>query len=138
MFDHCLYFNTASLARLLEREWSAAFAPFEVSPSQGFLLRAVLNDPGRQQAELARLLTITKPTATRLLDGLQAKGLVERRDSDRDGREWEIHPTAKALRLKDELNRASGQVTARLKKLLGDDTFGTTVGHLREVRTALE
>ena len=42
MFDHCLYFNTTALARVVEREWAAAFKPFGLTPPQGFLLRLVL------------------------------------------------------------------------------------------------
>jgi len=42
MFDHCLYFNTSALARRLEREWTVAFKPFDLTPPQAFTLRAVL------------------------------------------------------------------------------------------------
>ena len=42
MFDHCLYFNTTALARVLERQWAEAFKPFDLTPPQAFLLRAVL------------------------------------------------------------------------------------------------
>ena len=43
MFDHCLYFNTTALARLLEKEWTAAFAGFDLTPPQAFLLRFPLH-----------------------------------------------------------------------------------------------
>ena len=87
MFDHCLYFNTTALARQLEREWAKAFEPFGLTPPQAFMLRAILDQPGLMQSEIARTLTIARPTATRALDGLMAKGLIERRSSARDGRE---------------------------------------------------
>jgi DNA-binding MarR family transcriptional regulator len=138
MFDHCLYFNTTALARQLDREWSAAFAPYGFTPPQAFMLRVVLDRPGLLQSELADELAIARPTATRALDGLQAKGLIERRPSERDGRECTIHPRAKARDLKTELNETSGAVTARLKKLLGTGVFQETVSRLREVRDALE
>jgi DNA-binding MarR family transcriptional regulator len=137
MFDHCLYFNTTALARPLEREWSQAFEPFGLTPPQAFLLRAVLAQPGLLQRELAEALAISRPTATRALDGLQAKGLVERRGSGRDGREWEIHPKPKAVALHDGLNEASGTVTARLKKKLGGQEFTDVVSRLRAIRAAL-
>ena len=79
MFDHCLYFNTTALARLVDKEWTQAFKPFGVTPSQGFMLRLVLKHPGLLQHELANELTISRPTATRLLDGLQALASIERR-----------------------------------------------------------
>src|SRR5512143_2821846 len=109
MFDHCLYFNTTSLARLLECAWSRAFQPFGLTPAQAFLLRVILEKPGLLQRELAQLMTISRPTATRTLDGLQKLGLIERRDSERDGREWEVYPTVQAIALKDRLNAASAE-----------------------------
>lgn len=134
MFDHCMYFNTTALARLLEREWAAAFKPLGLTPPQGFMLRAVLSRPGLLQRELAEALTIARPTATRLLDGLVEKGLVERRASDKDGREQTIFPTAAAVAMKSALNDASGAVTRRLKSRLGAEQFSTTVDRLREIR----
>jgi len=138
VFDSCLYFNTTALARQLEREWAKAFAHRGLTPPQAFMLRLVLERPGLLQRELADELTISPPTATRALDALEAKGLIERRASESDGREWAIHARPKAVAIKDDLNASSAAVTARLKKLLGATTFQDTVGQLRSVRAALE
>jgi DNA-binding MarR family transcriptional regulator len=138
MFEECLYFNSVALARRLEREWAVAFKPFDLSPSQAFLLRTILAQPGLLQRELAESLAISRPTATRILDGLAAKELIERRDSGRDGREYQIFPTRKAVSLKASLNDASGKVTKRLRKLLSDDVFVEAVSGMRGVRIALD
>ena len=138
MFDHCLYFNTTALARRLEREWTQAFAMFELSPPQAFMLRVILAKPGLLQRELADELSIARPTATRALDFLQTKGLIERRGRDGDGREVCIQPTKDAIAIQSALNRASGAVTSKLKSLLGDAEFGETVSKIRGVRSALE
>lgn len=138
MFDHCLYFNTTSLARLLEREWSRAFQPYGLTPSQAFLLRVILEKPGSLQRELAQMMTISRPTATRTLDGLQKLGLIERRDSKHDGREWEIYPSAQAIELKAPLNAASAEVTRLMKKRLGTTVFADAVGQMNAVRSTLE
>lgn len=138
MFDHCMYFNTTALARRLEREWSTAFAPFELTPPQAFMLRAILQQPGLLQRELADALGISRPTATRALDGLAAKGLVERRGTERDARESTVHPTPQGVALHKPLDDASGAVTRRLKKLLGEQVFVETVSQVRGVRSALQ
>ncbi|MGG1946406.1 MarR family transcriptional regulator [Trinickia sp. NRRL B-1857] len=137
MFDQCLYFNTSALARRLEREWAEAFEPFGVTPPQGFMLRAVLDRPGLLQHELADVLSIARPTATRVLDGLEARGYIERHRAQGDGREVSIVPTDAALALKQALNEASGEVTARLKAQLGGPAFADTVSSIRAVRSAL-
>ncbi|UOD32196.1 MarR family transcriptional regulator [Massilia violaceinigra] len=137
MFDHCLYFNTTALARVLEREWTRAFKPFGLTPSQAFMLRAVLSRPGLLQSELARELVISRPTATRSLDGLQKLALIDRRATGGDGRECAVFPEAAALAIHDGLNAASGAVTARLKQLLEPEQFATIVGSLKEARAAV-
>ncbi|MGH8780885.1 MarR family winged helix-turn-helix transcriptional regulator [Paraburkholderia sp.] len=137
MFDECLYFNTSALARRLEREWTDAFAPFDLTPPQGFMLRAIINRPGMLQRELSDELVIARPTATRALDGLEARGYIDRRRTDGDGREVAIFPTSKAADIKVALNAASAAVTARLKRVLGGTEFGETVSKIRDARSAL-
>ena len=138
MFDHCLYFNTTALARVVEREWTQAFKPFGVTPPQGFLLRVVLARPGLSQYELATELTISRPTATRLIDGLESLGLLERREADHDARHWSVFPTTKGIAMQDAINTASGAVTRRIQQQIGKDNFLETVGKVRAVCSALK
>jgi len=137
MFDHCLYFNTTALARVLEREWSRAFKPFGLTPPQAFMLRAVLAQPGMLQSQLAKELVVSRPTATRGLDGLQQMGLLERRATGGDARESAIYPTAAALEIREALDGASGQVTRNLKDTLGEDYFGNMVSQLKKARSSV-
>lgn len=137
MFDHCMYFNTAALARRLEREWAMAFKPFGLTPPQAFTLRAILKAPGALQHELAHTLAISRPTATRALDGLAEKKMVLRRATAADGRHMAIYPTARALAVGPDLDEASSKVTRRLKRLLGEDSFDGVVKGIRVVRSAM-
>jgi DNA-binding MarR family transcriptional regulator len=137
MFDHCLYFNTTALARALEREWSKAFKPFGLTPSQAFMLRAVLKKPGMLQSELAKELAISRSTATRTLDGLQQLGLLLRLATGNDGRESAIQATAAGIALQESLDTASGEVTKRLKKEIGLAHFDETVTKVKQVRSTL-
>ncbi|SDV48060.1 MarR family winged helix-turn-helix transcriptional regulator [Chitinasiproducens palmae] len=137
MFDHCLYFNTSALARLVEREWGAAYAPFELTPPQGFALRVILRQPGLLHRELAEVLGIARPTATRLIDHLVAKGWVERRTAEGDRRESQLFPTQAADALRDPLEKASRTVDTRLRGQIGSAEFESTVGAMRAVRGTL-
>lgn len=133
MFEQCLYFNTTSLARKLEREWTQAFKAFGLTPPQAFMLRVVLQKETALQSELASEMNITRSTATRTLDGLQKLGYIKRIANTEDGRELQIQPTAKAIKIYEELNNASGEVTKKFKKLLGNDVFERVVGEVRAV-----
>ncbi|GAB4061090.1 helix-turn-helix domain-containing protein [Uliginosibacterium sediminicola] len=137
MFEQCLYFNTTALARLLERAWTQAFAPLGLTPAQAFMLRVVLEKPGLLQRELAAELSIARATATRTLDGLQRLGLIERRNTARDGREFAIHPGEQALAMREPIVAASAEVTKRLRRQLGVAQFEALVGGLHGVRQAL-
>ncbi|WP_224009462.1 MULTISPECIES: MarR family winged helix-turn-helix transcriptional regulator [Paraburkholderia] len=137
MFDQCLYFNTSALARRLEREWSEAFEPFGLTPPQGFMLRAVLERPGSLQHELSEMLSIARPTATRVIDGLEARGYVERQRTEGDQREVAIVPTAQAQAIREALHHASATVTGRIKRSLGGEAFVDTVSRLRTARATL-
>lgn len=138
MFEQCLYFNTTRLARQLEREWTNVFKPYGLTPSQAFMLRVVLDKAPLLQSELAKEMNISRPTTTRALDGLERLAMIKRATSEKDGREQEIHPTKKAIDMKDAINEASGAVTKRLKKVLGANHFEEIVGQLRGVSSALK
>jgi DNA-binding MarR family transcriptional regulator len=138
MFDQCLYFNTTALARALEREWARAFKPLGLTPSQVFMLRAIVEHPGLLQSRLADALSISRPTATRTLDGLQKLGLVERWSTESDGRGSAIHPTDSAHAVMKRIGTASSEVTRRIKRKLGTSRFEDTVSSVRHIRTTLE
>ena len=138
MFEQCLYFNTTSLARQLEKEWTSAFKPFGLTPSQAFMLRVVLNKASLLQSELASEMNISRPTATRALDGLERLALIKRVASEKDGREQEIHPTKKAMEMKEAINAASVAVAKRLKKSLGTNHFEDAVDQIRSISSALK
>lgn len=137
MFEQCLYFNTTALARQLEREWTQAFKPFGLTPSQAFMLRVVLDKGGLLHSHLADELHLTRSTVSRTVDGLEKLGMVRRVATGNDGRETEIQPTAKAFSLKDRINAASADVTKRLKKVLGSREFENTVLQLRNISATI-
>jgi DNA-binding MarR family transcriptional regulator len=138
MFEQCLYFNTTSLARQLEREWTNAFKPFGLTPPQAFMLRVVLDKAPILAGELATELNISRPTATRGLDHLERMGFIRRIASAKDAREQEIHPTNNATKIKADLNAASAAVTKKMKKLLGTNEFDSVVTQMRSITSALQ
>ncbi|MCY0386752.1 MarR family transcriptional regulator [Robbsia sp. Bb-Pol-6] len=137
MFDHCLYFNSAALARLVEREWIVAYAPFGLTPAQGFVLRVVLTTPGSLSSQIADTLSIARSTATRLIDTLCDKGLVERRQAVSDAREWCVYPTEDGTKLAQPIAEASAAIAQTLRARVGPTLFEATVSSMHDTRTAL-
>ncbi|MBP1161923.1 MULTISPECIES: MarR family winged helix-turn-helix transcriptional regulator [Rhodococcus] len=73
-------------ARFAER-----LSALELQPSDVGLLRLIATDPGMSQQALATKLGVVPSRVVALVDGLQAKGLVERQRSARDRRNYELH-----------------------------------------------
>lgn len=137
MFDHCLYFNSAALARLAEREWAAVYAQFGLTPAQGFVLRVVLASPGCLSSQVADILGIARPTATRLIDNLCGKQLVERQQGKSDGREWCVYPTRAGKALERPINDASAEIARSLRAKVGSELFKSAVTGMHSIRKAL-
>lgn len=138
MFEQCLYFNTTSLARTVEKAWTGAFRKFGLTPSQAFCLRVVNARPGIRPSELAATLGMSRATATRLLDHLETKGWIRRQATEPDNRELAVVPTPKARSRASEIEQASGEMTKKVKVVLGATEFSTVVKKLRLARESLD
>ena len=75
-----------------------------------FRLRAA---PGLTQRELAVLLEVEPITVGRLVDRLEARGLVERRADPSDRRVWRLHLTPAAAPVLTEIDTARGLFDAQ-------------------------
>ena len=63
---------------------------------------------------------------------------IKRVVSEKDGREQEIHPTKKAMGMKEAINAASAAVAKRLKKSLGTSHFEDAVDQIRSISSSLK
>jgi DNA-binding MarR family transcriptional regulator len=72
-------------------------------------------------ADLARRADVSRPTVTRLLDGLVRDGLVSRRADPDDGRARRVELTAAGRRLLQEVTPAHARRLSQLTRLLGDE-----------------
>ena len=64
-----------------------------VHPGQFFCLRVVSGRDGISQRELAEELHVAAPSVSRMLQGMERAGLVERRDDERDQRVTRVYLT---------------------------------------------
>jgi DNA-binding MarR family transcriptional regulator len=95
------------LLRTAEGLWNAShalFAHWGLSPSQFNLLNLLHPGPsGASQVELSRELIMHRSNVTGLVDRLQARGLVERRERAGDRRSYEVVLTPAGSRLVSEI-----------------------------------
>ncbi|MGU3471131.1 MarR family winged helix-turn-helix transcriptional regulator [Paenibacillus sp. D51F] len=86
--------------------------PWEITSEQWSMLFRVCEREGLIQKELADWSAKDKPTTTRILDNLEAKGLIERRPDDRDRRSLRIHASEAGRRLIDETVSVEAEAVA--------------------------
>lgn len=70
------------------------FEDEDMSVSQWAVLTIIENNPELDQSRLSEIVSIDKTNTGRLVDQLEAKGLVERRPDDSDRRVWLLHCTS--------------------------------------------
>ncbi|SFJ86291.1 DNA-binding transcriptional regulator, MarR family [Streptosporangium canum] len=70
-----------------------------VAPSDVGLLRMIATRPGRSQQSLAEELGVVPSRVVALVDGLERKGLVERRRNPQDRRNYALHLAAEGERV---------------------------------------
>ena len=95
------------LLRTAETLWNVSrlfFARWELSPSQFNILNLLCDRPeGCTQIELSRLLIMHRSNVTGLVDRLEARGLVQRRDSAHDRRVYRVILTAAGKKLLQQI-----------------------------------
>ncbi len=106
----------------LRRELAVACARHDLTPDQYNMLRILrgAGDAGLPRYEIAARMLERAPDVTRLLDRLEARGLVARTRSDEDRRLSLTRVTRSGLALLDRLDPEVVDVHERFARDLGD------------------
>src|SRR5919199_3052669 len=91
-----LGFLLHDVARLLRKRFEQKARGLGLTRAQWQVLAHLAEREGIHQGALAEILEIEPITLVRILDRLQAAGLIERRPHARDRRIWLLHLTPKA------------------------------------------
>lgn len=122
------------LARLWRREADQAVADHGLSHATALPLM-VLSRRGKcvRQGVLADEMGIEGPSLVRLIDLLQAEGLVERREDATDRRAKTLHVTQAGEAKAEEVNRVLRRVRASLLKDIAPDDLAVTFDVLQRI-----
>jgi MarR family transcriptional regulator for hemolysin len=124
----------ARLARIWRRESDQALSDHGLSYATAIPL-LVLSRQGEnvRQGVLADELGIEGPSLVRLIDLLEAEGLVERREDPSDRRAKTLHLTKAGEAKVEETNRVLRRVRASLLKDIGADELAITFETLQRI-----
>ncbi len=100
------------------QDFIESFAKLKLRPAEFSVLAIMARTPGQKQSEIAEQLGIKRANFVALMDGLERRGLAERRKSDRDKRSHALHLTESGRqfvnRMIDVWNRHEGEVIEQL------------------------
>lgn len=80
------------------QDFIEAFAKMKLRPAEFSVLAIMAETPGLKQSEIAGMLGIKRANFVALMDGLEKRGLAERRKAATDRRSHSLHLTAEGSR----------------------------------------
>ncbi len=117
-YCNCLYHSVNALSRVLTKMADEEFAVTGLTSSYALLLMSVNEKPGIQPKEISKEMQLTPSTVTRLIEKLELKGLVERRNS---GRCTLVYPTQLGIYKHKNIKDAWVSLHSRYSELLGKE-----------------
>ncbi len=135
--NHPGYRAVMELLRAADTVWNASrvfFERWDLSPSQFNVLNLLrLNPAGLSQTDLSRQLIMHRSNVTGLLDRLEKRGLVARRDVATDRRAYNVVLTPAAVRLLADILPRYYQEAARVWGRLPAGRAAGLIADLRQV-----
>jgi MarR family transcriptional regulator, transcriptional regulator for hemolysin len=136
-FHRDLLFLLHDVARLLRVDADKRARSHGMTRAQWGILVWLDRQPGISQKELAELLEVEPITVARLIDRLQARGMVERRPDPRDRRIWRLHLLAPAREVLHEIEDQRADMTRMLTTGLDDASVATMTEVLLRMKATL-
>ena len=100
-------FLLAQLGAYAAERFGERAAALDFTRPQAGLLRLISREPGLSQQAVARRLGTPPSRLVALVDGLEQRGLIERRRNPGDRRNYALHPTAAGEQAMAALSQAS-------------------------------
>jgi DNA-binding MarR family transcriptional regulator len=126
--------DIVTLARLIRTEADRRARAHGMTRAQWTILIRLESQPGILQKELAEILEVEPITVARLIDRLEARGMVERRADPGDRRCWRLHLTDASLPLLGEVDEQLTDMAQTLCQDVSDPTLSVVAATLSQMR----
>jgi MarR family transcriptional regulator for hemolysin len=136
-FQRDLMFLLHDVARLMRVDADKRARAHGMTRAQWGILIWLERQPGLSQKELSEILEVEPITVARLIDRLEARGMVERRPDPKDRRIWRLHLCTPAYPVLREIDRQRTQMRSLATDGLDDATIETMTEALRTMKTTL-
>lgn len=116
--DHSIGFLLGATYRKLSNFFAARIKEFGLTPEQWAVLFRVREEDGLIQKELADRAGKDKPTTTRILDSLEAKGFITKRAGENDRRSFQVFITEQGRAAADAIEPIEYSTIAEIAQVL--------------------
>ena len=129
--------SIVTLARLIRTEADKRARAHGMTRAQWTILANLERHPGLLQKELAEILEVEPITVARLVDRLEARGMVERRGDPTDRRCWRLHLTDESRPLMSEIDTQMTDLASICLAGLDDEKIGRLQAALARMRDSM-
>jgi MarR family transcriptional regulator, transcriptional regulator for hemolysin len=132
-----LLFLLHDVARLTRNKFDQRARCWGMTRAQCVILMKLKHKPGLCQNALASLCEVEPITVARLIDRLEANGLVERRPDPADRRMHRLHLLPAAGPILDEIAHYRTDNVKRIKAFVDEEDWNTALKVLRRIKEQL-
>jgi MarR family transcriptional regulator for hemolysin len=136
-FDRDLLIVLNDVARLVRTRFDQRARAFGMTRAQWVILARLNRQPGLSQNEMAAICEVEPITVGRMIDRLEARGLVERRADPDDRRIRRLHLLPAAKPIIDEISDYKDVLHGELVDGLGDNALCGLVDSLLRIKENL-
>jgi len=124
----------SDVARLVRTLADARAREHGMTRAQWMILVRLDRQPGMSQNELATLIEVEPITVGRLVDRLEARGMVERRPDPADRRIWRLHLMPEAKPMLKEIAKARAELNAIMVADIPEKALASAVDCLLQMK----
>jgi MarR family transcriptional regulator for hemolysin len=134
---HEMLIELYDVARLMRTRFDRWARTYGMTRAQGMILSRLSRQPGMTQNEMAGLCEVEPITVGRLVDRLEARGLLERRLDPADRRIRRLHLLPAAEPILTEIQRYKEELFGEVTEGLDAETLETVTRALLRMKTQL-
>lgn len=109
----------------LRREVEELLRPLGLTHTQWSALSVIRHYPGITPSQLEPILMIERPSVTSLMNGLESKGFIFRKDHPSDGRSKQIYLTGAGLKMAEDTQHFTAVLEERVQAGMTAAEFDT-------------
>jgi DNA-binding MarR family transcriptional regulator len=136
-FDRDLLFLLHDVARMQRTRFDRWARTYGLTRAQGVILARLARQPGMSQIEMAAICEVEPITVGRLVDRLEARGLIERRPDATDRRIKRLHLLPAADAIIGKIDAYRDELGSFLLDGVGEDARETVINVLLHMKNKL-